>query len=76
MFIALISKDATGYLAAMPTSPMPYRVPAELVEAFKADGDHWDEWSLDMGSSFSTAMTEEACKKWSEKLNPCFPNMG
>lgn len=73
MQLLLISKDERGYLVKFPHSPLLHRLLAEKLEDFKAGCDHWDEWSLDMGQIFSTAMTDENCNKWADTLNPVAP---
>jgi hypothetical protein len=71
MLIVFISKDSKGLLAKFPQSPLPHRLTEEHLEAFKADGDHWDDWSLDMGAEFTTAMSDENCDKWRLQLDVC-----
>lgn len=73
MQLLIISKDSTGYLAKLPQSPLQYRLPKEKLEAFKRDCDHWDEWSLGMGQTFSTAMSDDACNLWAIALDPVIP---
>ena len=70
MQLLLISKDERGYLVKFPHCSLPHRLPAKNLEDFKAACDHWDEWSLGRGQSFSTALAAENCNKWAGILNP------